>query len=77
MRAYDQGAVVRVVANYHEVQNFKDNWPGSGLPDNSVCFIFERNGDILEVYPSDVDGDDLMALMDECKAYATRKGLLQ
>lgn len=79
MRAFDQGASVRVCASAGDVWKFRQSWPCSGLPDQALSFTFDkRNGDLEDVHP-DADStpqDALSALADDCKAYAQKRGLL-
>lgn len=53
------------------VADFKDQWPGSDLPDNEeIWFTFEKNGDLVDL--SDLggyDGGDVVALADDAKAF--------
>ena len=71
MRIYNQGAHVRVTVSRSEVYDFKRRWPCSGLPDRAITFVFDaRNGDLVDLYPYGVDGDDARALCDRAQQYA-------
>ena len=75
MRAYDNGCFYSVSVSADEVSAFKDQWPCSGLPDDtSLWFQFDkRNGDLVDLRPSNVDGDALLALSHDAQAYGKRK----
>jgi hypothetical protein len=68
MRAFRQGSGLRVTADERDVRDFMDRWPASGLHGlRSVSAIFERNGDLVDLYTNGrsgvgrYDGDALMA----------------
>ena len=73
-RVFDGGCFVRVSMSAREVAAFKRSWPGSGLPNRGITFEFDkRNGDLVDLRPSNVDGSDALALsQDAWNHYATR-----
>lgn len=75
MRAYSQGDCVRVVASADDVSGFNDSWPCSSLPDSRVSFTFANTGDLVDLSPDEIDGPEVCALADDCRAYAERRGL--
>ena len=71
MRVSDRGAFVRVYVSRQEVREFTDQWPGSNLPDRAVWFEFDKkNGDLVDMEPSDMDGEDAAALSQDAQEYA-------
>ncbi len=74
MRYYDNGCFYSVAVSRAEVEAFKATWPCSGLPDRAIWFQFDkRNGDLVDIRPSDIDGEDLLALSHDAQAYGKRR----
>ena len=74
MRAYNQGCHVRVTVSERDIAAFKRAWPCSGLPERSVGFLFDaRNGDLIDIWPSSVDGEAALALSYAAQNYAAAK----
>ncbi len=74
MKAFDNGCFYSVTVSRREVEAFKDNWPCSNLPDRWIWFQFDkRNGDLVDINPNDIDGEDLLALSHDAQAYGKRK----
>jgi hypothetical protein len=74
MRVYDQGSLVRVTIDEWGVHEFKQQWPGSGIPDTNVSFIFEkRNGDLVDLHPYELDGSDVLALSHDAWNHAVNR----
>lgn len=74
MRLKDLGSIVRVNVSRREVVAFKDQWPCSDLPDTRIAFDFERsNGDIVDIYPSSVDGQAAIALIGHAWTFVVRR----
>lgn len=70
MKAIDNGCFYSVRVSRQGVSDFKDRWPCSTLPDRSVWFQFDkRNGDLVDMHPSDMDGSDVLALSQDAQAY--------
>ena len=77
MRVQDQGAFVRVMASAQDVEAFNFRWPCSSIPEGRVAFTFDRrNGDLVDLSPSEIDGPEVVALSQDCQEYARAKGLL-
>lgn len=71
MKFKDNGAFYSVTVSRDEVSEFKSRWPGSGLPDKSFWFQFDkRNDDLIDFSPTDADGGDCAALMEDAKEFA-------
>jgi len=77
MRAYGQGAFVRVVASTVDVQAFNDRWPCSTVPERRVSFTFDRrNGDLVDLEPQGINGTEVVSLARDCQGHARARGLL-
>jgi hypothetical protein len=77
MTIKDLGSIIRVCVSEWEVYHFKSRWPGSGIPDTRMTFDFDkRNGDLVDIYPMDVDGSDVVALAEDAQNYARKRGAL-
>lgn len=73
MRVEDTGRWVTVHIGLAGVMAFKEQWPGSYLPDDDVCFEFDKfNGDLVDMCP-DMDGPDALALSNDAWNYAVDK----
>jgi hypothetical protein len=71
----DFGSSVRVCVSENEVYNFKRRFPCSGLPDSRVSFDFDsRNGDLIDMWPMDMDGQGVLALSQDAREYAISRG---
>jgi hypothetical protein len=71
MRAFNQGAVVRVTVSPWDVYRFNQRWPGSCL-EFGYSFTFDsRNGDLVDLTGSG-DGTELTALAQDAQNYAAR-----
>jgi hypothetical protein len=45
---------------------FNSHWPGSTIPNVAVWFEFDsRNGDLVDMKPSDMDGPEVAALIQD------------
>lgn len=74
MKAFDNGCFYSVSVSAVEVEAFKESWPCSGLPDRSIWFQFDkRNDDLVDMRPSNIDGDDALALSRDAQAYGKAK----
>lgn len=74
MRVYDEGSFVRVSVSRNEVNSFKRTWPCSGLPNRSISFTFDkRNGDLVDLNPSFIDGEAAVALSHDAGNYAAHR----
>lgn len=71
MRAADRGSIVRVTVSRAEVESFKLMWPASGLPAGAIWFEFDRrNGDLVDLHPSSLDGPAALALSQDAQQFA-------
>lgn len=61
------------------VRDWKDNWPGSRLPVKNITFTFNsKNGDLEDIEPSNIDGEDVVALSHDAGYIGAKKlGLTQ
>jgi hypothetical protein len=74
MRAFSQGVFFRVTVSGPEVRAFKRTWPCSGLPSRGVSFTFDtRNGDLVDIFPDNLDGAGAVALSQDAQNYGRRK----
>lgn len=76
MSVEDLGSDFSVTVDPSGVADFKDQWPGSELPDNEeIWFNFDKkNGDLVDM--SDLggyDGGDVSALADDAKAFGMKE----
>lgn len=56
------------------VADWKSNWPGSRLPVRELSFDFDlRNGDLVDMNPSDMDGEDVLALSNDAAWLGAKK----
>ena len=58
-----------VTVSRGEVMKFKQAWPCSSLPDREVTFRFDARGDLVEIEPYDVDGDEVAGLSRDARNY--------
>lgn len=51
------------------VNAFNQGWPGSILPSRAITFMFDRGGDLVDIYPDsrDFDSPELAALSEDAK----------
>jgi hypothetical protein len=74
MRVFDNGCFYTVKISCREVEDFKTRWPCSGLPSRSVRFQFsKRNGDLVDLHPSTLDGSAALALSQDAQAYSRQR----
>lgn len=74
MRVKDNGCFFSVSVSEREVSEFKAKWPCSGLPERSIWFQFQKsNGDLVDLSPSDIDGEALLALSQDAQAYGEKR----
>ncbi len=74
MRYIDNGCFFSVSVSRVEVEEFKDNWPCSTLPERALWFQFDkRNGDLVDMKPDTMEGEDVAALADDCKAWGMKR----
>lgn len=74
MKYIDNGCFHSVRVTRREVEAFKRSWPCSGLPERSFWFQFDkRNGDLVDLSPSEYDGADLLALSQDAQAFAEKQ----
>lgn len=77
MRAYDQGAFIRVTADHRDVHRFARRWPGCSLgPYSRVSATFDaQNGDLVDLDVRDGGGieDVPPALLEDMQNYAARR----
>ena len=70
MRYRQVGDNFNVSVSRAEVEDFRQSWPCSGLPDKAICFQFSANGDLVEVWPGNIDGPEVLALSQDALEYA-------
>lgn len=79
MRAHDNGCFYSVTIGRRDVEDFKAQWPCSGLPVRPIWAQFDkRNGDLVDLEPSNLeergaDGSALQALIADGQAYAKKR----
>ena len=79
MRAYNQGAFIRVTVSRAECEQFAQRWPGFGVP-RAYSFTFDAsNGDLVDMYHNGCSNDDagVLALSHDAGTYAMRRFKLQ
>jgi hypothetical protein len=70
MKVKKLGSDTRVTVSQSEVEYFKSKWPCSGLPDKAISFIFESNGDLVDIFGVNEKndcGEALLALSQDAK----------
>lgn len=73
MRVYDQGAFIRVTCDQWDVDAFNRTWPCSSIR-GRVSFTFDaRNGDLVDLWPSSLDGPEVCALAEDAQNYAAKR----
>jgi hypothetical protein len=73
VRFIDNGSLFTVQVSRAEVEQFKDTWPCSGLPNRAIWFQFDkRNGDLVDMSPNmeKYDGPALVALSQDAQTWA-------
>ena len=83
MKAFNQGAFLRVTADQWDVRRFADQWPcnGFGPWDRLSCTFDKRNGDLVDLqingrYPpeeSQIDNGAIIALVRDCQFYGHKR----
>lgn len=55
--------------NKSGVNAFDQGWPGSVLPSRAITFMFDRNGDLVDIYPDsrDFDSHELAVLSQDAQ----------
>lgn len=76
MRARHFGSSTWVDVRRSEVETFKRSWPCSGLPDRGLSFCFYKNGDLVDMWPSNLDGAGLVALLQDAQRFARKRGFI-
>lgn len=67
----DWTGAASVTYTAEEVREFKNRWPGSGLPYERITFHMEKNGDLWSVSGAgEYDGPDLLALSEDARKAA-------
>ena len=81
MRIKDTGAFYTVTASAQDVEKFAKTWPCSGFNsgDRAAFEFHKRTGDLIGVRvnnkpPYDVSDSALLALSQDCQAFAVRSG---
>lgn len=65
------GSVTNVKISAREVEDFKAQWPCSGLPSRAITFQFDnRNGDLIDMWPNNLDGAACLALSQDAQKFA-------
>ena len=76
MRLFYNGGGYAVTVLQREVETFNRSWPCSNLPDSSITFVFESNGDLVDILPyriaDKVDGGEALALCQDAQNYALK-----
>lgn len=76
MKYTDNGSFHSVTVSRSEVIAFKAKWPCSRLPERSIWFQFDkRNSDLVDIKPSNYDGEDLLALSKDAQDFAEKREL--
>ncbi len=71
MRAFKQGAEVRVTVSADEVDEFNRRWPCSTL-DGPYSFTFDSHGDLVDMSGKG-DGPEHVALSTDAQNYAAKR----
>ena len=69
MKVWKNNGTIRVTVSVMEVDEFKDRWPCSELPDKPVKFWFDRDGNLIDT-DTDVDCGSVTALAEDAWEYA-------
>lgn len=71
MKIKKLGSAVNVSVSTREVIDFKATWPCNGLPSKGITFQFDtRNGDLIDLWPSNLEGSALLALSQDAQKFA-------
>jgi hypothetical protein len=74
MKAIDNGSLFSCTVSSAEVSAFNAKWPGSRIPVKSLWFQFDkRNGDLVDMKPSNMDGPEVLALSQDAQNFAAKK----
>lgn len=73
MRAFDCGCYFRVAVSAPEVCAFKRQFPCSGLPSRGVSFTFDKRGNLVDLHPSNLDGEGAVALSQDAQTYGRKR----
>ena len=74
MRVRDLGSAFNVSVSRWEVQEFGESWPCAELPDKGITFQFDKgNGDLIDVWPNDIDGPAVLALSQDAQEYGSKR----
>lgn len=74
MRVFDNGSFFTVHVLTEDVVEFKRTWPCSDLPDRPIRFEFDkRNGDLVDMHPTSIDGADASALAADARAQGIKR----
>ena len=79
MKAFNQGSFIRVTADQYDLTRFASVWPCSGINhgDRMSATFDKGNGDLVDIYVSrEFDGGAELALVEDLKIYAKKRGLL-
>lgn len=69
MKVWKSNGTIRVTVSAMEVDEFKYRWPCSELPDKAIRFLFDKNGNLLDVNTS-VECGSVAALAADAWEYA-------
>lgn len=69
MQFKNHGTCFNVSVSKREIEIFRQSWPCSGLPLRAFWFQFKRNGDLVNMRPSDHHSDALSALIKDAYTY--------
>lgn len=73
MRFKDLGSAFNVTVSRSEVNDFRQTWPCSDLPDKAICFQFDNGGDLIDIWPDNIDGLDVLALSQDAQSYGLER----
>ena len=79
MKFYDNGCFYSVSVSASEVDDFKQSWPCSNLPEKPIWFQFDKkNGDLVDMKPSNWEerfdcGPALLALSGDAQKYGENR----
>jgi hypothetical protein len=71
VKVIDKGSFIGVVVTAGDLYDFASMWPGSRLDElDDVYFEFDRDGNLVDVEPHDLDGEDAAALSQDAWEFA-------
>lgn len=74
MKAFDNGSFYSCQCSTNDVRMFNSTWPCSVIPNRPMWFQWDkRNGDLVDMKPSDVDGPEVLALCEDAQKYAKKR----